>query len=222
MKSKTTQFWTASLFSATLILPLCHSEVYAADQGQQPAASDNNEKIYKKIGPGGEVIYSDKPTSGSEEIKVPGGSSYKPVTPPPGFTPYQPPPKITAHKEIDNMVTITSPQNDAALWSGEGELSVSINLANNLTAGQQLEYLIDGESVYRGTDTTHTFTNIYRGTHVLTVRITDSTGEEVITSTPVTFHMQRPIKKNWALPIVKHHYGAYIWPILILCTDFKR
>jgi hypothetical protein len=191
---KPTTTFAALLLSVIALLVLSGAYVYADDTTNQPAA-DNGDKIYKKVGPDGEVIYSDKPLPDSKEVQVPAGSGYKPVTPPAGFTPYQAPAKSPVSKAIENSITITAPKHDEAIWSGDGELTVSLSLASELAPGQQLEYLIDGKSVLTGSETSHTFTNIFRGTHILTVRITDSRGNSV-SSQPVTFHMQRPIKKN--------------------------
>ncbi len=169
--------------------------VVAADK-TSPTPTDNGEKVYKKVGPDGEVIYSDKPSPDSEEITVPGGSGYKPVAPPTGFTPYQAPAKTTAKlPAIENKVSITAPNNEQTFWSGSGELTVSVSLASALGPEQQLEYQIDGKTVYSGTDTSHTFNNIFRGTHVLIVRIKDSQGN-TISSEPVTVHIHRPTIKK--------------------------
>lgn len=170
-------------------------QVFAAEKQDEPATK-NSEKVYKTIGPDGEVIYSDKPSPDSKEMEVPAGSAYKPVAPPAGFTPYKTPEKTKRQAPaIENSVTITAPKNDQAFWSGNGELTVSVSLGSELGPEQQLQYLIDGKTVYTGTATSHTLSNIFRGTHVVKVRITDSTGNS-ITSQPVTFHMQRPIKRK--------------------------
>ncbi|MBI1423971.1 MAG: DUF4124 domain-containing protein [Gammaproteobacteria bacterium] len=182
--------------AVVLALSLSASTAIYADDAANSAPADNDAgKIYKKVGPNGDVIYSDQPSSGSEEMKVPSGSSYKPVEPSPSFTPYQPPPKAAAAPAIENTVTITSPKNDEAFWSGSGELVVTVALERALMPGQALEYQIDGNTLYTGSETSHSFSNIFRGTHVLTVQLKDEAGN-TIASKPVTFHMQRPsIKK---------------------------
>ena len=72
---------------------------------------------------------------------------------------------------------------------------MSVSLAQGLAPGQVLDYQIDGISVLSGSETSHTFSNIFRGAHVLTVQIMDKSGKSV-TSQSVSFYMQRPIKKN--------------------------
>jgi hypothetical protein len=192
---KPTTKFSAVCYSVIAALLLSSSCLCAAEDTNPPAADSGN-KIYKKVGPDGEVIYTDKPSAGSQEVQVPTGSGYKPVAPPAGFSPYQAPAKTPAKPAIENTVSITSPKNDTSFWSGDGELLVSVSLASGLGPGQQLEYVIDGETMYTGTETSHTFSNIFRGTHVVTVRITDGTGNSVA-SQPVTFTMQRPtVKRN--------------------------
>ena len=195
MTYKPTKTIACSVLSLIALLLLSGSYVHAADTTEQQPATDNGNKIYKKIGPDGEIIYSDKPVPGAEEVDVPPPSAYKPVPPPTTFTPYQAPPKTPTTKSITNTLTITEPKNEQTIWSGSGEFTMSVNLGSALLPGQQLEYLIDGNVVYSGTEASHTFTDIYRGAHVLTVRLSDNSGSSV-TSPPVTFYMQRPRKKN--------------------------
>jgi hypothetical protein len=182
------------LVSVTALLLLSAAYVHAADTTDQPA-TDTEKKVYKQVGPDGQIIYSDKPSPGSQEVTVPTESGYKPVKPPAGFTPYQPPPKTPASTPIANAVTIIAPKPEESIWSAVGEVTVSVSLGSALSSGQKLEYLIDGQSVLSGSETSHTFSNINRGAHVLTVRLTDSAGNSV-TSQPVTFYVHRPVKKN--------------------------
>ena len=184
-------------FVLSVIAPLLLSGGYVhADEVADQPATDTGQTVYKKVGPGGEIIYSDKPSPESEEVKVlPPASNYKPVTPPTSFTPYQPPPNTPATKAIDNSVTITAPKNEETIWSAPGEFTVSVSLASALAPNQQLNYLIDGATVLSGSETSHTFSNIDRGAHVLTVQIVDKSGNTV-TSPPVTFYLQRPTKKR--------------------------
>jgi len=179
----------------SLAILLFSGYIYAEDQAKPGDDENQGDKVYKSVSPSGETIYSDKPLPGSQEVTVPAGGTYKPVKPPAGFKPYQPVPAKPASKPIDNTVSITSPQNGATIWSGPGELSVSVSVASGLDKGQKLEYQIDGKTVLTGVETSHTFQNIIRGEHVLTVRITDPSGSSQ-TSPPVTVYMRRPFKKK--------------------------
>lgn len=186
---------TTLAICAIIVLSMMSSRYVLAADTTSKSNDDQAQKVYKTLGPDGEVIYSDKPTAGSKEVTVPAGGSYKPVPPPAGFTPYQAPPRTPVKKSVDNSVTITNPSNEQTIRSAPGELSVSVSLASGLGPGQILEYQIDGKTVYSGSKTSLTLNNIYRGTHVLTVRVTDESGGSV-TSQPVTFFMKRPFKKK--------------------------
>jgi len=124
-------------------------------------------------------------------MTLPEGGTYKPVMPPRDFKPYQRPAKTSAAKPIENSISISSPKDQETIWSGTGELTVSVSLGKGLGPGQQLEYQIDGKTVLTGTKTSHTFQNIFRGEHVLSVRLVNSSGT-TLSSKPVTVYMRRP------------------------------
>jgi len=167
-----------------------------ADAATQPTDEQaDKDKVYKTVGPDGETIYSDKPSTGSEEISVPKGGTYKPVKPPSNFQPYQSAPKNPPSKPVANSISVASPQDKETIWSAPGELTVSVSLTKSLGSGQQLEYLIDGNSMYTGTDSSHTFQNIFRGEHTVSVRLLDPSGSS-LSSKPVTFYMRRPVAKH--------------------------
>jgi hypothetical protein len=183
------------LLSVIVSVALVSVRGYADEANTAQPQADQGPKVYKSVGPDGEVIYSDKPSADSKKVTVPSGESYKPVPPPTSFTPYQAPAKAAAKMPIDNHVTITSPTNEQSIWSGPGEVQVSVSLESGLGPGQTLEYLLDGKTVYTGTATSHSFKNVFRGAHVLTVRIKSESGDSVA-SQPVTFYMKRPFKKK--------------------------
>lgn len=157
------------------------------------SAAEQTQKVYKSIGPNGQVIYSDKPSPGSEEITVPLTGGYKPVQTP-GFTPYQPP-RSHPNKQSTNQISITDPADQATIRSAEGVLSVSVNIAQRMQQHQTLVYQVDGKTLYTGTATSRTFNNIFRGTHVVTVMLTNADGSTV-SSASATVYMKRPFKKK--------------------------
>lgn len=193
MKSSSAKF-ISLLLSACLLTGIWPLTGAIAEQVNSSAANttDQTQKVYKSVGPDGQVIYSDQPSAGSEEITVPASGGYKPVPPPSGFTPYQPP--QTRKKTPTNKVSITQPADQETIHSAEGILSVSVSLGR-MQPQQTLVYQIDGKTLYTGTATSHTFKNVYRGTHVLTVQLTNGDGSPV-SSASATFYMKRPFKKK--------------------------
>jgi hypothetical protein len=181
--------------SAIAVLVLCSFATLRLGWAEEAAPTDQEkgETIYKKVGPDGEVIYSDNPLPDSKEVKVPQASGYKPVKPPPAFTPYQPPEKKSQAKPQVKL-SITSPKQDEVIWGVQDQISVTVDLEPGLAAGEQLEYLIDGKSVLTGSATSYTFSKVYRGTHTLEVRLIDHAGNSIL-SQKVTFHMHRFQKK---------------------------
>lgn len=192
-----TKVFFSSLFIASVILGYAGNDANAA---ANPAPSDKakqSEKVYKSVGPNGEVIYSDQPSRGSEEITLPTDKGYQPA-PVPNFSPYQPP-SAPRKRVIRNSITITSPSDGQTIRNATGNVQVSVSLASRLRGSQRLEYVMDGKTLYTGRQTSHRFSNIFRGIHVLTVRINDNSGS--IKSSPVTFYMHRPIAKHITPPI---------------------
>lgn len=186
-----TKILFGSLFIVSMLL--AHGDGVANEAAVSPAQpkAKQSETIYKSVGPNGEVIYSDTPSPGSKEITLPPDKGYHPV-PTPSFTPYQPP--MLRRKQVRNSVTITSPSDGQTIRNATGEVTVSVSLGSSLRGGQRLEYVMDGKTIYSGTQTSYRLNNIFRGTHVLTVRLTDQSGS--IESSPVTFYMHRPIVKH--------------------------
>lgn len=183
-----TKVFFSSLIVAAAILS------YAASAATNSTSQDKTkqpEKIYKSVGPNGEVIYSDKPSPGSKEITLPKNDGYQPV-PSHSFTPYQPP--MLHRKRVRNSVTITSPSDGQTIRNSTGEVTVSVNLGSPLRGGQRLEYMMDGKTLYTGPRTSYRLSNVFRGTHVLTVMLNDGSG--TIKSSPVTFYMHRPSTKH--------------------------
>lgn len=185
------KFYSQLACVLAIMLPL--TAAFAEQSAASNGKTDQVEKVYKSVGPNGQVIYSDQPSPGSKEITVPDAGGYKPVKPPSGFTPYQPP--HPAKRPAGNTLTITQPADKATIRSAQGILSVSVSLARGLQPQQSLVYQVDGKTLYTGTATSHTFHNIFRGTHVVTVQLTNSDGSQV-SSASATVYMKRPFKKK--------------------------
>jgi hypothetical protein len=154
----------------------------------RPACAD---KIYKWTDEHGNVIYSDQPRPGAEELDIstePAG-----ITPlPADVRPAQKPSE--AAKPYDSLL-IAAPLGGAVLDDPEGRVSVSIVLAPSLRAdqGHAIRLLLDGRVLgtrYAGSEMT--LENVERGEHTLQAAVVDASGTALITSGQVAFVQQRP------------------------------
>ncbi len=174
------------------VLALIYSvSVGVAVADLEPAEEENTgneKKFYKKVGPDGKVIYTDKADESAKEIKVPKAATYKPVKTP-RFTPYQIKKKPKPATAYDTF-TITKPMNDSTNRTNQGTLPVSIELKPALKSGHKIAYLLDGKVVAENSLTRYTLTEVHPGTHKVTVEIRDYKGS-VIQSNSATFHQKR-------------------------------
>lgn len=147
-------------------------------------------QVYKSIDENGNTVYSDKPpTNGSDAEKVQVGAPN--TSPPPRHV--DRPESVVEQKKIEVSVDITSPEHDTTIAIGfAGNFSVTAAVNPPLGYGNSAQLLIDGAAI--GPAQTHTswaLSNIFRGSHILTVVISDSAGKELAESPPITVHVLR-------------------------------
>lgn len=166
-----------------------------AAASEQPSPEEDaaaEKKFYKKIGPDGQIIYTDKPTKDSKEIKVPKGTTYSPVTTP----------RLTPHKTrqkpkpfaYENLL-IVRPAQEETIWSNEGKLDVAIKLTPTLRDNHKIAISVDGNRLIEGQSLTASLSGIDPGEHVLKAEILNAAGSTFL-SESVTFYMKRHIIKN--------------------------
>ena len=153
--------------------------------------------IYKTVDKEGNVVYTDvPPKQSSAAMDVDRGNTY-----------------IAAEAAADDAaqfealaetgdqqqaatsyseLSITAPNHDQAVRENAGNLAVTVASLPALDAalGHQVQILLDGQKAATG-GARVSLTNIDRGTHSLTAQIIDTSGEVLISSAPVTFHMLR-------------------------------
>ena len=147
-------------------------------------------QVYKSVDENGNTVYSDKPpANGSNAEKVQIGA---PNTSPPPRQVDRPAPVVKQEK-IEISAAITSPAHDTAIAIGfAGNFSVTAAVNPPLGNGSSAQLLIDGEAI--GPAQTHTswaLSNIFRGSHILTVVISDRAGKTLAESQPITVHVMR-------------------------------
>ena len=149
-------------------------------------------QVYKSVDENGNTVFSDKPpTNGSSSEKVQVGTPN--TSAPPRHV--DRPASVVEEKEkkIKVDVDITSPAHDTAIAIGfAGNFSVTASVTPPLGDGNSAQLLIDGTAI--GPAQAHTswaLSNIFRGSHILTVVISDRAGKKLAESPPITVHVMR-------------------------------
>lgn len=149
-----------------------------------------NAEVYKRTNPDGSVEFTDVPSKQKEEaVPLSPMSTFKaPVSSLPQTRRDAPPPVPAPGY---TSLTITDPANDAAIRSNSGDVSVAVSVAPALSAKHTLVLLVDGQAMGEYADGAFALSNVDRGSHTLTAQVLDENGEELMSSEPVVFHLQR-------------------------------
>ena len=146
--------------------------------------------VYKSINADGEVEFSDVPGTGSERVKLPEVSTYKP--PPP-----KPSPASVSAAEVPapyESFKVSAPDNEATIHDNEGIATLSLSLEPALLAdsGHRIQYFLDGKPEGKPeTGLSHTYRDIERGTHTLSATVVDVEGGAIISADPVTIYLHK-------------------------------
>ncbi len=84
---------------------------------------------------------------------------------------------------------IVQPEVDETVHDNNGNVWVQVALEPYLARGHEVALLLDGETISQWPAVTFGLTGLERGTHTLQALITDSNGDVVVASEPVTFNM---------------------------------
>lgn len=181
------------LFGALLVgASAIAQEQNQAEQQPEVFETDSGAKVYRQVGPDGEVMYSDKPLSEqAEPVEVPKSPTYE-ARPAPRFQAYEDDtPGQQEPAETYKRVEVTYPQPDQVIRDNTGNLRVSVAVEPSLQQGHQLQLLFNGEVRYTGRSTTVSLSEVWRNTYNIVPRIVTGQGETVATGEGVTFHMKQ-------------------------------
>jgi len=171
----------------SLILVLCLCAPAVADQ-----------KVYKTVGPNGEVTFSDTPTPGATELDVKPAPSYKaPPLPTPSTTPADQSAGQPGQHQAGGsykLVSILAPADDATVINTPGDVQVTVLVEPPLRTGRgdRIRLLLDGKAVDTGEKPNFSLHNVDRGTHHLQAEVIDRSGATLSQSSSSTFHLHRP------------------------------
>ena len=150
-------------------------------------------KVYKVVNPDGSVSFSDQSQKNAQELLIP---------PVPTIPAYQAIPventaelsAVSADKNASSnylSMKISAPANNAAFYSGSGDVDVIVELIPALSSGDQLQFQLDGATVGMQTTNQISLKTLDRGSHSLVVNLISKTGETLKTTTS-QFTVHRP------------------------------
>jgi hypothetical protein len=145
-------------------------------------------KVYKVVNPDGSISYSDQAQNNAEELSI------EPVPTIPAYrSPLLP---NTQNEESQSLaiytrLSIDEPRPNAAFNSGNGDVSIRVSTDPNLKASHFFEFYLDGELVGQQESASLLLNNVDRGSHTISVVITNGSGNEFIKTTN-NFTIHRP------------------------------
>jgi hypothetical protein len=94
-----------------------------------------------------------------------------------------------------DLLEVSTPTEGETIRNNEGKVTVGLRLEPTLRQGDVIELFLDGEKIPGELSTTGaTLSNLNRGSHSLKARVIDASGQELISSQPVTFYLRRESK----------------------------
>ena len=157
-------------------------------------AANASAAVYKWVQPDGSVIYSDRaPVENAAPTELPALQEIKMPPPPPPST------DTTANNnqaqqgqstEYTNL-TIAEPADNSTFRSNAGKVNVKLELEPALQDGDMVAIILDGKDIGQGKSTNVALNNVDRGSHSLQAIVKNAQGSTLISSTPITFTLQR-------------------------------
>ncbi len=148
----------------------------------------SNAKIYVWRNEGGNLVYSDTPKPGAEEVKTKPGNIISSST------------KVETQvldintKKIaeDYQVIINIPENNSTIRDNTGSIYIQGSIKPIFKRGLKIQLFLDGEPYLKlQTHTKYSLRNIARGEHQIKMKLFNDNGREIAESKATTFYMHR-------------------------------
>lgn len=156
-------------------------------------------KLYKSIDEQGNIVYSDTPTPGAEQLTPPPISTV-PAPPKPKEPAEAKPGEETGEEPAKKPPTryskfrIVSPSNEATIWDNTGAVPVSLLLEPPLDTenGHSVWVYVDGRAVVRKSQNmVQQLSGIDRGAHKIRAEIRDEKRKTLKRTKDITVNMKR-------------------------------
>ncbi|HSR62537.1 MAG TPA: DUF4124 domain-containing protein [Gammaproteobacteria bacterium] len=149
-------------------------------------------EVYRSVDEDGNVIFSDQPSPGAEEIRI---DKIQTIDAP--SVKSRGTGSLSSDKKDDSdeytSVAIQSPGSGEAISANDGNITVSVSVAPKLKVrnGHQVVVYLDGNEATQGTSMQFNLENLNRGSHSLSAAVVDGKGNEKIRSAPISFTIHR-------------------------------
>jgi len=147
-------------------------------------------RVYKTVGPNGQILFSDKPQPDAQAIEVQPAQTYTPAPMPPAGDKKGTPPGKAAGIAYSRL-SVSAPKNNEAVRANDGNLTVELSLEPALQSEHQIVLQLDGQKAASTSSTEIVLQNIERGTHLLRAEVVDAKGKALIRSQTIRFHVLR-------------------------------
>lgn len=157
-------------------------------------------KLYVWYDEKGTPHYTDQPRPGAKEIEIQPAQGYTPPARSSAPAAAAAPPSQPRNAAPANpyaRIEIVQPANDESIVNTGGRVDVVAVVEPELAPGHLTWFLLDGvrQTELQGGATQATL-EVPRGTHRLSIQITDQAQNVIATSAPVTFHVRLPTVPN--------------------------
>jgi hypothetical protein len=152
-----------------------------------------NQTVYKWVDSNGELHFSDQPHSGAKKIEVQEVQTVEQLPIPEGATSNTPGVNPTANTSYQTL-QITYPTDQLTIKNNSGTIALNYTIQPKLKKGDKIQLIFDGKKA--GTPQSSKMfklKNVFRGSHTVSLQVVDKEKKVLITSSSVTFFMQRPL-----------------------------
>jgi hypothetical protein len=161
------------------------------------ASATASAEVFRRVGPDGEVYFSDTPTPGSQRVDL-GDAQSVPLRsiPQRSSTTVQPAGDAVEKESAPAYAKfeIIKPSNGQGLRANDGSVTVYLSLQPALRSGDTIVLIVDGEdgaSIRSGDTLNFNLSNMSRGQHSVAARVQNAKGEKLIETGPVSFYVLR-------------------------------
>jgi len=146
------------------------------------------ETVYKAVDADGNIVFSDVPSEGAEEIKI---KKAQAINPPKARSFKLSPERDNSKKFNYTKLVIASPENDSTIHGGEGNVNIAVTLEPELNEKDVMVLSMDGKEMLSGKAPQFLLANVDRGTHSISVVVKNEDEIVLKRSAKVTFHVRR-------------------------------